>query len=185
MATFNSLRRTLSNMIQTITASGRPSRSESPDLATPRQNSSLYEGEVGVLKWTLRGVPPPAQLALDALEHHLKTTMQAHAVHTCDPSMTELITSNWNVILRPTQDRWGMGCTLKFDNKELCDYAAKIVAGKVAKVVKYCQLINDEMEEFRLYVVDSTLGALGVGQVQSKIPREFDSNKRYAARPDT
>ena len=104
MATFNSLRRTLSNMSQTITASGQPSRSESPDLATPRQNSSLYEGEVGVLKWTLRGVPPPAQLALDALEYHLKTTMQAYAVDTCDPSMADLITSNWNVILRPIED---------------------------------------------------------------------------------
>ena len=67
----------------------------------------------------------------------------------------------------------------------MCDYAAKTVAGKVAKVVKYCQLINNEPEEFRLYVVDSTLGALGIGQVQSRMPGEFDSNKRYAARPDT
>ena len=94
----------MSDMSRTITASGQPSRSESPDLATPRQNSSLYEGEVGVLKWTLRGVPAPAQLALDVLEHHLKTTMQAHAVDTSDPSMAELITSSWNVVLRPIED---------------------------------------------------------------------------------
>merc|ERR1712016_395405 len=185
MAAFKSLQQKLSNMSQSIAASGRPSRPETPDPSTPRQNTSLLEDEVGVLKWTLRGVPTPAQLALDVLEQHLRSKLHAYAVDTCDPSMADLIASDWNVDFQPIQDRWGRGCRLKFINKDLCDYAAKIVAGKVAKVVEYRQLINNVPEEFRLHVVDSTLGALGIGQVQSRMPREFDSNKRYAARPDT
>ena len=112
MANFTSLKRSLSDMSRSITGSGRQSRSQSPDPTTPRPTSSLYEGEVGVLKWTLRGVPAPAQLALDVLEHHLKTTLQAHAVDTCDPDMAELITSSWNAVLKPIEDRWGMGCIL-------------------------------------------------------------------------
>ena len=177
MAAFKSLQQKLSNMSQSIAASGRPSRTETPDPTTPGQNTSLLDDEVGVLKWTLRGVPTPAQLALDVLEQHLQSKLHAYAIDTCDPSMADLIASEWNVDFQAIQDRWGRGCRLKFINKELCDYAAKTVAGKVAKVVKYCQLINDEPEEFRLYVVDSTLGALGIEQVQSKMQREFDSNK--------
>ena len=111
----------MTEMSRSITGSGRQSRSQSPDPITPRPTSSLYEGEVGVLKWTLRGVPAPAQLALDVLEHHLKTTLQAHAVDTCDPDMAGLISSNWNAFLKPIEDRWGMGCTLKFENQDLCD----------------------------------------------------------------
>ena len=79
MAAFKSLQQKLSNMSQSIAASGRPSRPETPDPGTPRQDTSLLEDEVGVLRWTLRGVPTAAQLALDMLEQHLRSTLHAYA----------------------------------------------------------------------------------------------------------
>ena len=99
---------------------------------------------------------------MDVLEKHLKSTLHAHPVATCDTSMADLIANEWMVAFRPTHDRWGQCCRLEFDNKELCDYAAKIVAGKVARVINYCQIINEEPQEFKLYVVDSTLNSLGI-----------------------
>ena len=91
MAALKSLSQKLSNMSQSIVASSRPSRPETPGPTTPGQNTSLLEEEVGVLKWTLRGVPTPAQLALDVLEQHLRSKLHAYAVDTCDPSMADLI----------------------------------------------------------------------------------------------
>ena len=83
-----------------------------------RQNTSLLEDKGGVLRWTLCGVPTADQLVVDVLEKHLKSTLHAHPVATCDTSMADLIANEWMVAFRPTHDRWGQCCRLEFDNKE-------------------------------------------------------------------
>ena len=70
-------------------------------------------------------------------------------------------------------------CRLEFENKQICDYVAQTVAGKVGKVVNYSQLIGTKEQMFVLYVPQYTLHKLSIGHMQSRLPKEYNSSKRY------